>query len=293
LDGAGHVIEFRLSQNRWRAREITGRKLMPIHRSLVGFAVGKGSSHVRALYGLNSKGELIQYLWRKGSWQSRNISRITSAPKLAGQVAAAAQSLRRSYVYALTTDNRLVLFTRGQTGWTKKLLGRTLRLPRLESDTLVAGFHTGNSPYVMGRDLSGNLVVVYRPRGIFGQGAWKMNNVGRRLGGAVLRGELATQFDEQAGATLVYSRDRGGRIVQFVWNSHGRWSFKRLERSRSGKRPTDLAASKLYHGLYTETVDGAIAEYLETNGRGADWHKGKIRLTARRGMPESRLVKLG
>ncbi len=274
----GGVIEARFVHNVWRSRDITADKLPRIYSSLVGLALGRAKNHARFLFGLNDKGELIEYVWRPGSWSARNVSRLTNAPALKGQIAAAGLSIQDINVYAFTGEGRLLLFARSKSGWGKSYLDGRAGVPRLDPGSVAAGIHAGRSPYLIGRDLSGNLVVVYRAPGALGQGPWTTRNVGRQLDGPVILGKLTTQYDRGTGATYVYARDRAGRLVQFTWESNNRWSYKRLESERSATHGADLAASKLYRGVYTETLDNAIAEYLQAkNGRNS-WHTAKVRM---------------
>jgi hypothetical protein len=254
----GHVARYEFAGGAWVAEDVTESSGLPtIQTSLTGLVLHRTTGDTTVLYGLNASGQLIEYRGGRFGWTSRNISAIKPGAALESKLVAWGEVYRgkteRIFIFGATADGHVIQYLMSGKRWSRTDLSVATN-PTLAAESLVvlAPPSAGGSPSLFGLDAQGSL---WRYAGALFLG-WE--SIGASLGGPALRGELSVQ-STGAGTTHLFGVARDGRLIQYSGQS-GNWSWSEV--ATAAESPGgDVSASTNYRSVYSEMVDGALAEF--------------------------------
>jgi hypothetical protein len=259
LSPDGHVVRYEFAGGAWIAEDVTDSAGLPtIQSSLTGLVLHRTTGDTTVLYGVNGVGQLIEYRGSRFGWTARNISAIKPGDALQSKLVAWGEVYRgkteRIFVFGATADGHVIQYL-----MSGKRLSRTdlsvASNPTLatESFVVVAPPAAGGSPTLFGLDAAGSL---WRYAGALYLG-WE--SIGSNLGGPALTGELSVQYAAGSGMTHVFGVAQDGRLIQYSGQA-GAWSWSEVA-SAAESPAGDVNASTNYRSVYSELVDGALAEF--------------------------------
>jgi hypothetical protein len=255
----GHVARYEYTGANWIAEDVTATaNLPPIASSLTGLVLHRTTSNTTVLYGLDAAGQLIEYRTGRVGWTARNVSATTGGaplePKLVawGETYGRKQS-ERVFVFGTTSDGHAVQYLSTGKRWFRIDLSSTGPTVTAASLVVLAPAAAGGVPSLFGLDGQGSL---WRYTGNLRLG-WE--SIGANIGGPVLTGELGAQYAAGSDTMYVFGVDQAGRMVQYS-GQPGNWSWSEIG-STSSAPSGDVSASTNYRSVYSELVDGALAEF--------------------------------